>query len=98
MKRKGLREIEWGPCGGDRNKTVIYDNGHEDPESFLRRVVADKSLDTPLDARKALKTSEVLQTRFRSMSPTEARSWGVDHGVMECESETRGYPITMVEL
>lgn len=94
MRRKGLREIEWGLPGGDRNKTVIYDNGHEDPEAFLRRVVADKTLDTPLDVRQALTAADVEHMRFRAMSPTEAKSWDCDSGVLECESETRGYPVT----
>jgi hypothetical protein len=34
---------------------------------------------------------------FRPMSPTEARSWGADSGVMETE-EGRGYPVTWVAL
>jgi hypothetical protein len=96
-KTRGLREIDWGFYAGGDNKTCIYDNGHIDPEEFLQRVRGMTGSDVPDDARAALTVEDVVQSRFRPMSPTEARSWGCDSGVMEAE-EGCGYPVTWVAL
>ena len=96
-KRKGLREIEFGICAGNFNKTCIYDNGHIDSSEFLKRVREMKRSDVPQDAREALTILDVEHRRFRPMSPSEARSWGCDSGVMEAE-DGRGYPVTSVTL
>lgn len=96
-KRKGLREIEWGPCAGACNKICIYDNGHIDPEKFLEQVRTMSGSDVPLEARASLSVDDVKHSRFRPMSPTEAWSWGADSGVMDAE-EGRGYAVTWVAL
>ena len=96
-KTKGLREIEWGIEAGANNKICIYDNGHIDPEEFLKRVREMTGSNVPDDARSALTAEDVAQSRFRPMSPTEAYSWGANSGVMEAE-EGRGYPVTWVAL
>ena len=98
MKPIRLREIEFGIAGGDRNETCFYVLGHIDPQAFLNIVVEDKSSDVPLDARQALTVDNVEHTRFRPMSPTEARSWGCDTGVMVAETGHRGYAVTRVML
>jgi len=92
-KSKGLREIEWGLYAGGDNKLCIYDNGHVDPVVFLKRVRSMANSSAPDDVRAALTEQDVNHIRFRSMSPSEARSWGADSGVMEAE-DGRGYPVT----
>ena len=97
-KGKGLREIEYGPyMGGERNQICIYDNGHIDPGEFLKRVRGMTNSAVPDDARAALIVDDVIHSRFRPMSPSEARSWGCDSGVMEAEDGC-GYPVTQVVL
>ena len=90
-----LREIPFGPCG-DADETCIYDNGHIDPEEFLRAVREMKGSDIPDEARAALTVADVQHIRFRPMSPTEAKSQGYDFGVMK--TKVGGYPVTVVML
>lgn len=96
MKRGTLREIEWGTCAGEfMNKTAIYQLGHIEPMVFLETVRGNASLDTPQDIRDSLEASSVQHLRLRPMSPSEAKSWGCDSGVMEAQ-EGRGYQVTAV--
>ena len=96
--KKGLREIEFGYYAGEaQNKICIYDNGHIEPSEFLGRVASFSSSCVPLDARLALTAGDVKHTRFRPMSPSEARRWGADYGVFEAE-DGRGYAVTLVLL
>ena len=94
MKKKGIREIEWGVSAGDGG-SCIYDNGHIPAEQFLSAVKEADHLDTPKDVREAYTVDDVEHLRFRPMSPTEARNWGCDYGVMECDGQ-RGYPVTAI--
>ena len=94
-----LRELEWN-AGLSRSQTVIYDNGHIDPEKSLALVREAAWMDTDEGCLAALTVADVKHTRFRPMSPSEAKSRGYDTGVMlvgEGESY-RGYPVTMVEV
>ena len=96
-KRKGIREIAWGydECDG---KVCIYDNGHLDKAKFLTDIelFADH-LETPRDVLVHLTIDQVKHLRFRPMSPSEAKNWGADWGVMDCTGEgNRGYPVTAV--
>lgn len=93
MSKRGLREIVWGR---DSDQRCIYDNGHLPPADFLAAVKAWKSSYIPADAREMLTEADVSHRRFRPMSPTEARSWGFDSGVVDTESG--GYPVTRVIL
>ena len=98
-KPKRLREIEYGLCAGDgMNKTCIYTTGRLDPKEFLQLVANLAGSDVPLDARQALTEDDVEHTHFRPMSPSEAKSWGGDTGVMVAEPGHRGYEVTRVVL
>lgn len=92
-----LKEISWGPAG-DADEVCIYTNGHVPPDGFLEAIRCLTTSDVPDDTRSALTPQDVKHTRFRPMSPSEARSMGYDHGVMEAEEEHRGYPVTAVYL
>lgn len=94
MSRKGIREIEWGPSAGFGG-SCIYDNGHIAPEAFLAAVQAAAHLDTPEDVRRGFTAADVQHLRFRPMSPSEAKRWGCDSGVLEAEGD-RGYPVTAI--
>ena len=95
-EKKRFREIEWGVSAGFGG-TCIYDNGHIPADLFLISVKAAKHLDTPMDVREDFKVDEVQYLRFRPMSPSEARNWGCDHGVMEADGQ-RGYPVTAIKI
>ena len=75
MKKRGLREIPFGPAG-DADEVCIYDNGHLDPTEFLVAVREMKGSDVPDEVRAALKVEDVKHIRFRPMSPSEARRSG----------------------
>lgn len=95
MKRGVLREIEWGTGAGEfLNKTAIYRLGHVEPADFLALVLS-ANLDTPRDVIESVQLSEVKYMRLRPMSPSEARSWGCDSGVMEADAG-RGYAVTAI--
>ena len=97
-RRKGIREIGWG-YNENEGKVCIYDNGHLDKAKFITDIeINAKRLDTPLDVLIHLTVEDVQHLRFRPMSPSEAKSWGADWGVMECTEEGRGYPVTAVIL
>ena len=96
-RRKGIREIGWGINESD-GKTCIYDNGHLDKAKFITDLELAKHLDTPLDALIYLTVEDVKHMRFRPMSPSEAKNWGADWGVVDCTEEGRGYPVTAVIL
>ena len=91
-----LKEICFGP-DGDADEFCIYANGHLPIGDFLEAVKSFNSSDVPPDVRCALTEGDVRHTRFRPMSPSEARGMGYDHGVMEADEEMhRGYPVTAV--
>ena len=92
--RKGIREIEWGQCAGEGG-SCIYDNGHIDKTDFLKMLRESCHLDTPADVLCDLDESRVVHTRFRPMSPSEAKNWGGDYGVMQADGQ-RGYPVTAI--
>ena len=96
-KKKGIREIEFGSHSGDMgSKTCIYDNGHLDKAKFVTDVELDAPrLDTPLDSLIHFISADVQHLWFRPMSPSEARDWGCNSGVMQCE-EGQGYPVTAI--
>jgi hypothetical protein len=94
--KKGLREIEWGIYAGGNNKLCIYDNGHIPWDEFIARLKEFKT-DVPQENIDEVTEKEVQHIRFRPMSPSEARSWGADSGVVVAE-EGIGYPVTMVIL
>ncbi len=94
-QRPKLREIPFG-LNDAADEVCIYDNGHIEPELFLRRVREWQASDVPQDARDGLTLSDVQHIHFRPMSPSEARAWGCDSGVMK--TETGGYPVTAVIL
>jgi hypothetical protein len=96
-KTKGIREIGWGINDND-GKTCIYDNGHLDKAKFITDLELAKHLDTPFDVLIHLTVDDVKHMRFRPMSPSEAKNWGADWGVMDCTEEGRGYPVTAVIL
>ena len=96
MRRKGIREIEWGVSAG-YGGTCIYDNGHISAEQFLVAVKDSKHLNTPIDVRVKFTVDEVQHLRFRPMSPSEALNWGCDHGVIEADGQ-RGYPVTAIKI
>lgn len=92
-----LKEIAWGLAGDTSGKICIYANGHLPIADFLEAVKSFNSSDVPAESRCALTESDVRHTRFRPMSPSEARSMGYDYGVMEADEEMhRGYPVTEV--
>ena len=94
-RKKGLREILYG-LNADSDKVCIYDIGHIDPAEFCARVRAWSGSEVPQDARDALTVDDVEHTRFRNLSPTEARQYGFDHGVID--TLHGGYPVTAVCL
>lgn len=97
-RRKGIREIGWG-YNENEGKVCIYDNGHLDKAKFITDIeINAKRLDTPLDVLIHLTVEDVRHLRFRPMSPSEAKRWGADWGVMECTEEGHGYPVTAVIL
>ena len=91
-----LKEISFGTPIDDPDQTCIYTNGHIDRAEFLAAVKDWDSSDVPKEYRAELSESDVEHIRFRPMSPTEARSHGIDWGVME--SADRGYKVTAVKL
>lgn len=95
-----LREISFGTPVDDPDGYCIYCLGHvESPEAFLHAVRDLKPSEIPLDARQALTVDDVEFIRFRPMSPSEARGYGLTWGVMQVpEGETNGYPVTAVKL
>jgi hypothetical protein len=95
--RKGIREIGWGYNASD-DESCIYDNGHLDRAKFITDIQLAPGLDTPKDVLIRLTVSDVKHMRFRPMSPSEAKAWGGDWGVMDCTEEGRGYPVTAVIL
>ena len=97
-RSKGLREIEWGLPGTDHTKLCIYDNGHIDPSRFLERLRAFNSSSVERCFRDQITADQVTHSRFRPMTPNEAREWGADSGVMEAEDGHKGYPVTLVIL
>jgi len=93
-KLKGLREIPWGIPESDQ--TCIYDNGHIDAAEFLQRVRDWNASDVHSEYRSALTLADVEYLRFRPMSPSEARQYGVDSGIIR--TLEGGYPVTAVML
>ena len=96
QSKKGLREIEWGSYAGGDNKTCIYDNGHIPKDEFIA-MLKDFRTDVPQENIDELTESDITHTWFRPMSPSEARAWGCDCGVMQAD-EGQGYPVTVVVL
>ena len=97
--RKGIREIPWGTLGDDPDGTCIYDNGHQEPEVFLARVLEFQRSgrsDVPPCDLEALTAKDVQHLRFRPMSPSECDATGSSYGVVTTESG--GYPVTAVIL
>lgn len=99
MAKDSLKEIEWGLCaGGDNARICIYALGNLEPECFLALVRRKQDSDIPFEAREALDVLDVEHVRFRPMSPSEARAWGCDSGVIEATEGDRGYAVTRVIL
>lgn len=91
-----LREIPFGIPIDDPDGCCIYTNRHVDKAAFLDAVKIMTGSDIPDDARAALNLEDVEYIRFRPMSPSEARGYGITWGVME--TERGGYPVTAVKL
>lgn len=88
------RELPWG--FGDYDHYAIYCTGHIDPVDFLAAVQEFQASDVPPDARAALKPTDIEHVRVRRLSPTEARSHGIDWGIIT--TDVGGYKVTMVTL
>lgn len=76
-----LREMPWG--FGCDDKTLIYDTGHLDRQTFLAAVKFAGTFDVPQHTIETLMEKDVKHMIVRRLSPSEARSHGVDWGYME---------------
>ena len=93
-----LKEIPFGTPIDDPVGYCIYTNRHIDQSEFLEAVKAMRISEVPDDARHALTLDDVRHTRFRPLSPHEAKGWGLTWGVMEVSDGEVGYPVTAVNL
>ena len=90
-----IRELLWG---FDGDQTCFYALGHLDKSGFLNKIKAMRNTNVPKDARAALTEGDVTHTRYRPMSPSECRGYGVRSGVTPAKDGQYGYAVTEVIL